>query len=188
MSSIAGGVAIVSHDRAFLERTITSLLEIDEVSHHATLHEGGWLAYLDARAIARRHAEEAYAEYTTKRDRLVDGRRQKQWAADGKRAVKRNPDPDKNVNALHRELGEAGLQGEDHRPRLERLEVVDKPWERWELHLELATAPRSGAVVFRLDAAVIERGTFRLGPLDLEIGWAERAAILGPNGSGKTTL
>ena len=35
---------------------------------------------------------------------------------------------------------------------------------------------------------MIERGEFRLGPIDLEIGWAERVAILGPNGSGKTTL
>ncbi len=190
VSSIAGGVAIVSHDRAFLERTITSVLEIDDVSHHATLHEGGWLAYLDARATARRHAEEAYAEYTTKRDRLVDrGRRQKQWAADGKRAVKRNPDPDKNVNAFRIASSEKQASKVKITDRaLERLEVVDKPWEGWELHLELATAPRSGAVVFRLDDAVIERGTFRLGPLDLEIGWAERAAILGPNGSGKTTL
>jgi ATPase subunit of ABC transporter with duplicated ATPase domains len=65
---------------------------------------------------------------------------------------------------------------------------VDKPWEGWELRLELATAARSGAVVFRLEDAVVERGAFRLGPLDLEIGWAERVAILGQNGSGKTTL
>ena len=190
VSSIAGGVAIVSHDRAFLERTITSVLEIDDVSHHATLHEGGWLAYLDARATARRHAEEAYTDYTAKRDRLVDrGRRQKQWAAEGKRAVKRNPDPDKNVNAFRIASSEKQAAKVKITERaLERLEVVDKPWEGWELHLELAAAPRSGAVVFRLEGAVIERGAFRLGPLDLEIGWAERVAILGPNGSGKTTL
>ena len=35
---------------------------------------------------------------------------------------------------------------------------------------------------------MIERGDFRLGPVDLEIGWAERVAIVGANGSGKTTL
>ena len=50
------------------------------------------------------------------------------------------------------------------------------------------TRQRSGDVVLRLDGAVIERGDFRLGPVDLEIGWAERVAIVGPNGSGKTTL
>ena len=190
VSSLAGGVAVVSHDRAFLERTITSVLEIDEVSHHASLYQGGWLAYLDARTTARRHAEEAYAGYTTKRERLVErGRRQKQWAAEGRRAVKRNPDPDKNINAFRIASSEKQAAKVKITERaLERLEVVEKPWEGWQLHLELASAPRSGAVVFRLEDAVIERGSFRLGPLDLEIGWAERIAILGPNGSGKTTL
>ena len=35
---------------------------------------------------------------------------------------------------------------------------------------------------------MVERGSFRLGPLDLEIAWGDRLAILGPNGSGKSTL
>jgi ATPase subunit of ABC transporter with duplicated ATPase domains len=68
------------------------------------------------------------------------------------------------------------------------MDVVEKPWEPWDLRLEIAPAARSGAVVARLDGAVVERGTFTLGPVDLEIGWADRVAILGPNGSGKSTL
>jgi ATPase subunit of ABC transporter with duplicated ATPase domains len=103
--------------------------------------------------------------------------------------VKRNPDPDKNVNAFRIASSEKQAAKVKITERaIERLEAVDKPWEGWELHLELASAPRSGAVVFRLESAVIERGQFRLGPFDLEIGWAERVAILGANGSGKTTL
>jgi ATPase subunit of ABC transporter with duplicated ATPase domains len=43
-------------------------------------------------------------------------------------------------------------------------------------------------VVARLDRAVVRRGSFQLGPVDLEIGWGERVAIVGPNGCGKTTL
>jgi ATPase subunit of ABC transporter with duplicated ATPase domains len=71
---------------------------------------------------------------------------------------------------------------------LARLEPVDKPWEGWDLRLELATAPRSGDVVASLGGAIVERGSFRLGPVDLEIAWADRVAIVGPNGGGKTTL
>jgi ATPase subunit of ABC transporter with duplicated ATPase domains len=49
-------------------------------------------------------------------------------------------------------------------------------------------ATRSGDVVVRLEDAVVERGSFRLGPLDLDVAWGDRLAIAGPNGSGKTTL
>ncbi len=69
-----------------------------------------------------------------------------------------------------------------------RLDAVEKPWEGWDLRFQLASAPRSGDVVARLRGAVVQRGSFTLGPVDLEIGWGERVAIVGPNGSGKTTL
>ena len=71
---------------------------------------------------------------------------------------------------------------------LERMEVVDKPWEGWDLRFTIDEAPRSGAVVARLEGAVVERGGFRLGPIDVEIRWGDRLALTGPNGSGKTTL
>ena len=65
---------------------------------------------------------------------------------------------------------------------------VEKPWEGWDLRFQVASAARSGDVVMRLQGAVVQRGSFTLGPVDLEIGWGERVAIVGPNGSGKTTL
>ena len=71
---------------------------------------------------------------------------------------------------------------------LERLEVVEKPWEGWELRFEIGAAARSGDVVAELRGATVERGDFRLGPVDLTVGWADRLAVLGPNGAGKTTL
>ena len=68
------------------------------------------------------------------------------------------------------------------------LEVVEKPWEGWDLHFTIGEAPRAGAVVARLEGAVIERGEFSLGPVDLEIGWGERVALTGANGTGKSSL
>ena len=58
----------------------------------------------------------------------------------------------------------------------------------WRLELTLAPSARSGDLVARLSGAVVERGDFRLGPIDLDVGWGDRIAIVGRNGAGKTTL
>jgi ATPase subunit of ABC transporter with duplicated ATPase domains len=73
---------------------------------------------------------------------------------------------------------------------LERLEdnAVEKPWESWDLRMEIASAPRGGAVVCELHGATLARGSFTLGPIDLAVHYGERVALLGANGSGKTTL
>ena len=191
LDGLTGAAAIVSHDRAFLERTITTVLELDENSHCGRLFDGGWLAYLDERATARRHAEVAYDEYRDKRRTLEDrARAQRQWAVQGVRKEKKDPkDNDKaqrdfRLNRTEKQAAKVRVTEK----ALDRLDEIDKPWEGWQLQLSIASAPRSGAVVARLDQAVVRRGDFVLGPLDVEIGWAERVAILGPNGSGKTTL
>jgi ATPase subunit of ABC transporter with duplicated ATPase domains len=54
--------------------------------------------------------------------------------------------------------------------------------------MEIAAAPRSGTIVASMRGAVVRRGAFTLGPVDLQIEWSDRVAITGPNGSGKTTL
>src|SRR5947209_8928805 len=112
---------------------------------------------------------------------------QKQWAVQGVARAKRKPrDNDKAqrdffVNRTEKQAGKVKITEK----ALDRLDTVDKPWEGWQLHLAIAPSARSGDVVARLDGAVVERGSFRLGPIDVEIGWQERVAIVGPNGSGK---
>lgn len=71
---------------------------------------------------------------------------------------------------------------------IERLEVVEEPRKEWELRMEIAAAPRSGAVVAGLRDAVVRRGGFTLGPVTLQIDWADRVAVTGANGAGKSTL
>jgi ATPase subunit of ABC transporter with duplicated ATPase domains len=115
---------------------------------------------------------------------------QREWSTAGvKKATTRPADNDKNIR--HHNVSQsqklAGKAKQTERA-MERLDVVEKPWEGWRLEMEFAAAPRSGDVVARLTAAVVERGPFRLGPVDLEIGSGERIALLGPNGSGKSTL
>jgi ATPase subunit of ABC transporter with duplicated ATPase domains len=187
-----GGAVIVSHDRAFLARTVTRVVELDEIAHTAEEFGGGWAGYLELRATAARHAEERYETYASTRGRLADrARRQRQWSETGVRRAKRAADdePDKNVRRARTERSEKQASKVRASERaIERLDVVDKPWRRWELRLRFGGGERSGDVTVRLDRAVMRRGDFVLGPLDLELAWGERVALVGPNGSGKTTL
>src|SRR4051794_41943830 len=70
--------------------------------------------------------------------------------------------------------------------KLARVETVEKPYEPWELQLSLAPAARSGETVVRLEEAVVERGSFRLGPLGGAGGGGGRRALARPDGGGKT--
>jgi ATPase subunit of ABC transporter with duplicated ATPase domains len=181
---------MVSHDRAFLDATVDRVLEIGEESHRATEFAGGWSDYVEARELARSQQYARYDEYRAKRAALQErARRQRAWSERGRRQVKRSGETDKHLR--HRKVARSEQQAAKAKMTeraLERLATEDKPWEGWQLRLQLAPNARSGDVVVRLEHAVIERGGFVLGPIDLEIGWQERIAILGPNGSGKTTL
>ena len=191
ITEVRGGLVIVSHDREMLARTITSVAEIDHHKHNVRVFDGGWDAYLDAREIARRQAREQYEEYEDKRENLVSqAQRQREQSVRGAlRAKRKKPDNDKSVAAYKLEAAtHAASRVRAIESNLNRLDEVEEPRKEWQLRLELAVAPRSGAVVATLRDAVLERGAFRLGPVNVSIGWADRVLITGANGSGKTTL
>ena len=191
VTGLAAGCVIVSHDRTFLERTITHVVEIDEFTHRATRYAGGWQVYLHEREVARQQAWQAYDEYGSKRSSLAGrAQREREWATQGLSKAKKKPsDNDKNIKAFKINQSEQ-LAGKAARTdkMMERLDVVEEPREAWQLRMQLAEVERSGDVVGRLQQAVVQRDSFTLGPVDLQVGYGERIVIEGPNGSGKSTL
>ncbi|MEV8531848.1 ABC-F family ATP-binding cassette domain-containing protein [Streptomyces sp. NPDC051211] len=191
VKGLRAGTVVISHDREFLARTVTKVLELDLAQQQINLYGGGYDAYLEERDTARRHAREEFEEYADKRASL-EGRAQMQrnWMDKGVRNARRKAtDNDKIGRKLRSEASEKqAAKARQTQRAIERLDVVEEPRKEWELRMEIAAAPRSGSVVATLREAEVRRGDFRFGPASLQIDWADRVAITGANGSGKSTL
>ncbi|GAA4411308.1 ABC-F family ATP-binding cassette domain-containing protein [Actinokineospora soli] len=191
VGGLRSATVLVSHDREFLARTVTRVLELDLHQNRVAEYGGGYTSYLEERDRARRHAREEFEEYaSTRADLEARGRMQRAWMEKGVRNARRKAtDNDKHVRHFRGETSEKqAAKARQTERAIERLEVVEEPRKEWELRMTIAAAPRTGAVVAAVRDAVVRRGSFTLGPVSLEIGWADKVAITGANGSGKSTL
>ncbi|GAA4776285.1 ABC-F family ATP-binding cassette domain-containing protein [Microbacterium gilvum] len=188
---LRGGVVLISHDREFLSRCVTRVLELDLPQASHRVYGGGYEAYLEERATARRHAREAYDEFADKKaDLVARARVQREWSSQGVRnALRKAPDSDKIRRRASQESSEKQAQKvRQMESRIARLEEVDEPRKEWQLQFSIGSAPRSSSVVATLSNAVFRRGSFALGPVSLQVDGGDRIGITGPNGAGKTTL
>ncbi|WP_136025122.1 ABC-F family ATP-binding cassette domain-containing protein [Microbacterium sp. K27] len=188
---LRGGVVVVSHDREFLARCVTRVLELDLAQNSNRVFGGGYDAYLEERATVRRHQREKYDEFADKKaDLVARARTQREWSSQGVRnAMKKAPDNDKIKRKASAESSEKQAQKvRQMESRIARLEEVEEPRKEWQLEFTIGSAPRSSSVVSTLSSAVFRQGSFQLGPVSLQVNVGERIGITGPNGAGKSTL
>ncbi|QQD75021.1 ABC-F family ATP-binding cassette domain-containing protein [Curtobacterium sp. YC1] len=188
---LRGGVVLVSHDREFLARSVTAVLELDLAQSSNRLFGGGYDSFLEEREIARQHKRDAYDEYaSTKADLVSRARTQREWSSQGVRnAMKKNPDNDKIRRRAASESSEKQAQKvRQMESRIARLDEVEEPRKEWQLEFTIGSAPRSSAVVATLSDATFTQGDFTLGPVSLQVDGGDRIGITGPNGAGKSTL
>lgn len=188
---LRGGVVLVSHDREFLARSVTHVLELDLAQNITTVFGGGYESYLEERAVARRHRREQYEEFADKKaDLVARARTQREWSSQGVRnAIRKAPDNDKIRRRASSESSEKQAQKvRQMESRIARLEEVVEPRKEWTLEFAIGAAPRSSSVVATLDDVVVQQGDFVLGPVLLQVDAGERIGITGPNGAGKSTL
>ena len=188
---LRGGVVLVSHDREFLARSVTRVLELDLAQNTTTVFGGGYDSYLEEREVGRRHRREQYEEFAEKKaDLVARARTQREWSSQGVRnAMRKSPDNDKIRRRAATESSEKQAQKvRQMESRIARLEEVAEPRKEWTLEFTIGTAPRSSSVVATLDEAVVRQGDFILGPVSVQVAAGERIGITGPNGAGKSTL
>jgi len=188
---LRGGVVLVSHDREFLARSVTRVLELDLAQNTTTVFGGGYDSYLEEREVMRRHRREHYDEFADiKADLEARARTQREWSSQGVRnAMRKAPDNDKIRRRAATESSEKQAQKvRQMESRIARLEEVVEPRKEWILEFTIGAAPRSSSVVATLTNAVVRQGEFVLGPVSVQVDAGERIGITGPNGAGKSTL
>ncbi|MES5820687.1 ribosomal protection-like ABC-F family protein [Streptomyces sp. RG80] len=182
-----GTVVAVTHDRGFLERIATAILEVDRDTRTVRRYGDGWTGYRAAKAAARRRAEQEHAYWL---DEVA--RAEELLEAAGRRLATTGKDPQQGFGK-HRRSHEAKLGGQVRsvRERLAHLRRHPVPAPPEPLRFTAAPSATGGAHAVERPLAELDRVSVgaRLS-LDglLTITPGQRLLVTGGNGAGKTTL
>jgi ATP-binding cassette subfamily F protein 3 len=181
-----GAVLIVSHDRTFLDRTVSTILDMDPISHTVTTYPGNYSDYVEAKEGERAKHWAAYKDQQDFIAHLQGTIAAKKGYAQSIELGTIDFAPRKIAKGIARR---AIVQQRRIQRLLDSEERIDRPGRTWQMKLEFLDTPSSGRDVLRLEGVTMafdEQALFRDANLTLRAG--ERIALVGANGSGKTTL
>ena len=198
VQSYKGSVVVVSHDREFLDRTVTRVLYLDPVVGTIKSYTGN---YSDFEAEREREYE-AHVETWKRQQEYVEHTRQDiQAKKSSALSLERSTSPRQpGLRVLARKKAALAKSRERKLERYMELdERVDKPKSQWLLKLDFGPVPSGGRSVLRVeDVAFAYPGEDGEGAPDsrpmllegvsFDVQYRDRVALVGPNGEGKTTL
>ncbi len=187
LHNFTGGVLVVSHDRAFLDRVIDRIVALNMETHTASVHAGNYTSYMHTLQSERDKQWAQWSDQQAEIERLrYDAQRTMARAVRKENAT--------NNDRQRRYAKKVARKAKAKEKRLERYlesdERVEKPGQTWQVKMEFGDVGHIRGDAVRLDAVSVGYDASRplLTGLDLRVGRGEHIAITGPNGHGKTTL
>ena len=184
-----GAVLIVSHDRAFLDNTVDSILDLNPQTHPIRAYKGNYSDYLE------QYLKEQEKQWAAYKDQQEEIRRMKQDIARTKEQSRwveiTTTSGQPGVRRYAKKVAKKALSREKKLERyLESDERIEKPKSSWQMKLEFEADENQSKNVLTADNLSVgyERDKPLLTNLSLHIRAGQRVVLTGPNGSGKTTL
>jgi ATP-binding cassette subfamily F protein 3 len=189
LASFNGAALIVSHDRTFLDNTVSSILDLDPESHAIRKYVGNYSDYLEQYLSGQEKQWEKY------QDQVYEIRRMKQDIARTKQqalhvemsTTSQQPGPRRYA----KKVAKKALSREKKLDRyLESDNLAEKPKQSWQIKLEFADSFHLGRDVLHFENISIgySKEKILLEELNLSVRSGERIVLTGPNGAGKTSM
>lgn len=166
LKTYEGAVLIISHDRYFLDKIVTKVVEIE--NKKSTVYQGNYTQYMQQKAVYREIAQKAYENQ--------------------QKEIKRQQEVIRTLRQFNRE--KSIKRAESREKQLEKVERIDRP-EALPAQMRLTLTPRiiSGSDVLHAEELSKSYGGHRIFQhVNFDVRRGERVAIIGPNGVGKSTL
>ncbi len=189
LTAYTGAALIVSHDRTFLERTVTRILDLDPETHNLRAYEGAYSDYIEQ--VTREH----HKQWAAYKDQVYEIRRMKQDIARTKEQARQvEITTTSRTPGVRRYAKKVARKALSREKKLDRFlvsdERVEKPKAGWQIKLEFENPDHLGKDVLRLENLSVGYPDYDplLKDISLDVQSGQRIAFSGPNGSGKTTL
>ena len=189
IAAFPGGVLIVSHDRTFLDNTVTSIFDLDPISHTLHPYQGNYSQYLEQFLNIQEKQLAAY------RDQVYEIRKMKQDISKTKnQAYQVEITTTSREPNIRRYAKKVARKAKSREKKLERYldsdERIEKPSQSWQLKVEFTENKHHSQQVVRFDdlQAGYSLDNVLVSGFIHSLKFGARVALTGPNGSGKTTL